>query len=142
MKPQQIKTPATPTDWGDVADWYDQLVGESGSEYHREVVLPGTLRLLAAKPGDHVLDLACGQGVLCRLLAAKQIEATGVDAAAELICAAKNRAVPEASTYSFSCSRCARYSNFYPPIIFHPQPAFWQSRICIRLRRWSVKSAE
>jgi ubiquinone/menaquinone biosynthesis C-methylase UbiE len=55
------------------------------------VVLPGTLRLLAAKPGDHVLDLACGQGVLCRLLAAKGIESTGVDAASELIRLARSR---------------------------------------------------
>jgi ubiquinone/menaquinone biosynthesis C-methylase UbiE len=80
------------TDWGDVADWYDQLVGESGSEYHRQVVLPGALRLLALQPGDHALDLACGQGVLCRLLAAKGVDATGIDAAGELIRAAKDRA--------------------------------------------------
>jgi len=92
MKPEPSKPAATQTDWGDVADWYDQLVGEAGSEYHREVVLPGTLRLLAAKPGDHVLDLACGQGVLCRLLSAKNIESTGVDAAAELIKVARTRA--------------------------------------------------
>jgi ubiquinone/menaquinone biosynthesis C-methylase UbiE len=91
---QPTKKPVTAaTDWGDVADWYDQLVGESGSEYHREVVLPGTLRLLAAKPGDHVLDLACGQGVLCRLLAARGIQTTGIDAAAELIKAARQREI-------------------------------------------------
>ncbi len=93
MKTDPKKSATTPTDWGDVADWYDQLVGESGSEYHREVVLPGTLRLLAAQAGDHVLDMACGQGVLCRLLAAKGIEATGVDAAAELIRLARSRTV-------------------------------------------------
>jgi ubiquinone/menaquinone biosynthesis C-methylase UbiE len=102
MKPEprqpEVKKPqSAPRDWGDVADWYDQLVGESGSEYHREVVLPGTLKLLAPKPGDHVLDLACGQGVLCRLLAAKGITATGVDAAAELIRAARHRAVDAGS---------------------------------------------
>jgi len=93
MKDKENKPAAAPTDWGDVADWYDQLVGESGSEYHREVVLPGTLRLLGAQSGDHVLDLACGQGVLCRLLAAKGVQATGVDAAAELIRSARARAV-------------------------------------------------
>ncbi len=86
------KPTTTPTtDWGEVADWYDQLVGESGSEYHREVVLPNTLRLLAAKPGEQALDLACGQGVLCRLLAAKGVESTGIDAAPELIRAARDR---------------------------------------------------
>jgi len=82
---------AKQTDWGDVAGWYDQLVGETGSEYHREVVLPGVLRLLAAQPGQKVLDVACGQGVLCRLLADKGVECTGVDGARGLIDAARER---------------------------------------------------
>jgi ubiquinone/menaquinone biosynthesis C-methylase UbiE len=73
------------TDWGNVADWYDQLVGESGSDFHREVVLPGVLKLLDAKPQQKILDIACGQGVLCRILAEKGVEATGVDAAKNLI---------------------------------------------------------
>ena len=84
-------TKSPKTDWGDVADWYDQLVGESGSEYHREVVLPGVLRLLAPKPAERVLDVACGQGVLCRVLRERGAEVTGVDAAAELVHAARER---------------------------------------------------
>jgi len=88
------RPPAGPrTDWGGVADWYDQLVGEAGSEYHREVVLPGTLRLLALQPGQQAIDIACGQGVLCRLLHDRGIRVTGVDAAAELIRAAQARGV-------------------------------------------------
>jgi ubiquinone/menaquinone biosynthesis C-methylase UbiE len=79
------------TDWNGVANWYDDLVGDNGSEFHREVVIPGTLRLLAAARGDPVLDVACGQGVLCRALAANGIEATGIDAAVELIRAARDR---------------------------------------------------
>jgi ubiquinone/menaquinone biosynthesis C-methylase UbiE len=77
------------TDWGDVADWYDNLVGETGSEYHREVILPGALRLLAPQPSEPIIDIACGQGVLCRALQSRSVEATGVDAAEELILAAK-----------------------------------------------------
>jgi ubiquinone/menaquinone biosynthesis C-methylase UbiE len=79
------------TDWGKVAEWYDDLVGESGSEYHREVVLPGVVRLLAPEAGERVLDVACGQGVLCRVLRERGAEVTGVDAAAELIRAARER---------------------------------------------------
>ena len=82
------------TDWNNVADWYDQLVGEAGSEYHREVVLPGVLRLLNPAPGQRVVDIACGQGVLCRLLHERGVDVTGVDAARELIAAARQRSDP------------------------------------------------
>ncbi len=82
------------TDWGEVADWYDQLVGESGSDYHRHVVIPGVLRLLALAPGERGVDIACGQGVLCRILHERGVEMTGVDAAAELIRAARERSDP------------------------------------------------
>lgn len=68
-----------------MADWYDDLVGPGGSEYHQKVVLPGVLRLLEPRPGQHVLDVACGQGVLCRLLAERGVEVTGVDSAAPLL---------------------------------------------------------
>jgi ubiquinone/menaquinone biosynthesis C-methylase UbiE len=83
------------TDWGGVADWYDQHVGESGSEYHRQVVIPGAVKLLTAKAGESVIDVACGQGVLCRVLHAQGISVTGVDAAAELIRAARQHGPAE-----------------------------------------------
>ena len=82
-----VKPPTT--DWSDIADWYDQLVGEGGSDYHRNVVLPGVLRLLNAQPGERVLDVACGQGVLCRLLMERGVQTTGIDAARELVDAAR-----------------------------------------------------
>lgn len=78
-----------PTDWSDVADWYDQLVGAEGSEYHREVVLPGTLRLLRPEPGQRVLDVASGQGVLARLLASRGVEVVGIESAKSLVAAAR-----------------------------------------------------
>ncbi|MGH7806403.1 MAG: SAM-dependent methyltransferase, partial [Candidatus Binatia bacterium] len=61
--------PRPPRGWEPVAGWYDELVGERGSEYHREVVIPGTLRLVEPAPGMKVLDLASGQGVVARALA-------------------------------------------------------------------------
>ena len=88
---RQTQTQSRPTDWHDVAHWYDQLVGDVGSEYHRHVVLPGVLRLLAPMPGERVIDVACGQGVLCRLLNERSIETLGVDAARDLIELAKKR---------------------------------------------------
>ncbi len=87
------------TDWSEVADWYDELVGESGSEYHREVVLPGVLKLLGPPAGQNILDIACGQGVLCRLLHAKGATATGVDSASQLIRLARERSDPAIKYY-------------------------------------------
>jgi SAM-dependent methyltransferase len=80
------------TGWDPVAAWYDKLVGESGSDYHQNVILPATLRLLAPRAGESVIDVCCGQGVLVKpLLAADIGRFTGVDASQRLIAAAKSR---------------------------------------------------
>lgn len=89
-RPQDARR-ETPTDWGRVAGWYDQLVGGGGSEFHRHVVLPGVMKLLGEVRGKAVLDVACGQGVLCRILQQAGAEVSGVDAADELIDAARQR---------------------------------------------------
>ena len=78
--------------WDHVASWYDALVGDEGSDYHRNVIIPAALRLLAPRTGEKVLDLCCGQGVLIRhLLAAGAGEVMGVDASANLIELAQRR---------------------------------------------------
>lgn len=79
------------TPWDRVASWYDSHVGGEGSEYHQRVVIPGTLRLLEMQPGERVLDLACGQGVLCRALQRLGVQVTGVDLSGELIQRARQR---------------------------------------------------
>jgi ubiquinone/menaquinone biosynthesis C-methylase UbiE len=94
--PSRAKHPST--DWNDVADWYDRLVGDEGSEFHREVVLPGTLRLLNPQGSEAVIDIACGQGVLCRVLNDRGAKVTGVDASDGLIRAARQRG-PAAINY-------------------------------------------
>jgi ubiquinone/menaquinone biosynthesis C-methylase UbiE len=94
-KPAPPKPSAPKTDWSAVADWYDDLVGDNGSEYHQAVVIPGVVRLLGLGKGQSALDVACGQGVLCRRLLADGISVTGVDAAKELIGAARERGPAE-----------------------------------------------
>lgn len=83
------------TDWQPVADWYDEHVGDLGGEYHQQVVLPGVLRLLgqgdAGVMGQRILDVACGQGVLCRLIKERGAQPVGVDASAALVNAARER---------------------------------------------------
>ena len=81
------------TDWQDVAGWYNNLVGAGGSEYHQKVLLPGVERMLKEKNQQlsdlKILDLACGQGVLSRRLAAAGAIVTGIDLAKDLLEAAK-----------------------------------------------------
>jgi 23S rRNA-/tRNA-specific pseudouridylate synthase/SAM-dependent methyltransferase len=79
---------AHPGSWEHVADWYDRLIDEQGSDHHERVIFPGVVRLLRPSPGMRVLDLACGQGAFCRRLRALSLSPVGVDASPSLIEAA------------------------------------------------------
>ena len=80
------------TGWDAVAAWYDKLVGEGGSDYHRHVIIPAAMRLLAPRAGESVVDVCCGQGVLVpHLLAAGIGRLVAVDASRRLVTAAKAR---------------------------------------------------
>jgi len=98
------KPKAQRTDWAEVADWYDSHVGESGSEFHQRVILPGVLRLLNIQPNERIIDIACGQGVLCRQLVNLKVEVTGIDAAETMIRAARERG-PETIRYQVADAR-------------------------------------
>lgn len=82
------------TSWGKVASWYEKSVGEKGHYFHKQIILPGVLRLLSLEPGMSLLDLGCGQGVLERALP-KGIAYTGVDVAADLVAYAKTHSQHE-----------------------------------------------
>lgn len=81
--------------WDQAARWYDSIVGEEGSYYQREIILPRTLQMLDLQKGDRVLDLACGQGVFSRFLHSKGIRVEGLDSSTELIQCAQSRSASE-----------------------------------------------
>jgi ubiquinone/menaquinone biosynthesis C-methylase UbiE len=83
--------PGRETSWEGVATWYDGWVGARGSHYHRELAIPAVLDLLRPGPGEAVLDVGGGQGVLVPYLADAGAHVTVVDASAKLIAAARRR---------------------------------------------------
>lgn len=91
--PNSMSKPRRPRgSWQSVSPWYDRSVGDQGQYYHRQLVIPGVLRLLELErtKTPSVLDLGCGQGVLARHLP-EGVEYWGVDAASGLIGAALRR---------------------------------------------------
>ena len=74
-----------------MATWYDKLVGDSGSDYHQNVILPATQRLLQPQEGERVLDLCCGQGIFSPIVTEAKAEYVGVDASPKLIESARQR---------------------------------------------------
>lgn len=93
-RPGGLQEPPAETSWDHVAPWYDKLLEERGSDHHERVILPGVARLVQAGPGRRVLDVACGQGLLCRRLASLGCEAVGVDAAPQLVEFARSARTP------------------------------------------------
>lgn len=91
-RPEREVAPAAETAWEPQAGWYDQRQGERGDDFHSQLVLPAVLRQLQARPGQRVLDVCCGQGVLGRHLAEAGMEVVGIDASPSLIEAARARA--------------------------------------------------
>ena len=82
---------AAETAWERPAAWYDQLIGQGGDDFYRDLILPAVRKRLAAKPGQRVLDVGCGQGVLGRVLELEGLRSLGVDASPSLIEAAQAR---------------------------------------------------
>ncbi|CAA9557469.1 MAG: hypothetical protein AVDCRST_MAG86-311 [uncultured Truepera sp.] len=87
-KPRQDEPlPSDPrqTHWDPVAKWYNGWVGKRGSLYHRAVAIPSVMDLADVKPGELVLDLGCGQGVLAPHVLKRGGRYQGVDGSRTLI---------------------------------------------------------
>jgi SAM-dependent methyltransferase len=73
------------------------------------------VELLAPRPGERILDLGCGDGVLTEALVAAGAEVVGIDASPEMIAAAKARGldarVMDGQALSFDGEFDAVFSN-------------------------------
>ncbi len=73
------------TSWGNVAEWYKELLEQGKGTYQHDIMLPHLSRLLALKKGERVLDLGCGPGFFAREFAHQGAEVLGTDISPELI---------------------------------------------------------
>jgi len=78
------------TSWESVSSWYDQLVGEKGHYYHEELIFPNLLKIWKLQQKDRVVDFACGQGVLSRIIPPATAY-LGIDGSKTLIQRAKSQ---------------------------------------------------
>ncbi|MCA8954712.1 MAG: class I SAM-dependent methyltransferase [Planctomycetes bacterium] len=80
----------------EVAAWFDRTYQTAGFKYLRPIeAYPIFLQLLDGKPGERLLDVACGLGLLLKAATLRDIQPTGIDISAAAIEIAQ-RFVPQA----------------------------------------------
>lgn len=77
--------------WNTNAGYWDNRMGGAGNRFALELVFPSAERLLDLKPGETLLEFACGNGTFARRQAARGIRVTATDFSASLLELARNR---------------------------------------------------
>ncbi len=78
--------------WSSIADWYDELL-QAGSGPH-ETGIECLRRLMPDVDGLVMLDVACGQGIASRMLAAAGASVTAIDLSPNMIANAQRHGTP------------------------------------------------
>ena len=65
--------------WDANAEWWDDYVGAEGNDFHRVLIAPSQMRLLRVKPGQRVLEIACGNGQFAREMARRGADVVAFD---------------------------------------------------------------
>ena len=68
--------------WNELSESWIKERGDNPDINHKYIILPEVLRLLEAKKGERILDFACGEGMLCRMLSNTGAIVTGIDPSA------------------------------------------------------------
>jgi SAM-dependent methyltransferase len=76
--------------WDENAAFWDERMGE-GNDFVEVLIWPATERLLELRPGERVLDIACGNGLSSRRLAAMGAHVLAFDFSEEMIAYARER---------------------------------------------------
>lgn len=71
--------------WDKLADWWDEQLGPEGNSPSGYLFAAEVTHLLDPKPGQRVLEIACGNGWQARRLAAMGVHVTATDFSARLL---------------------------------------------------------
>ncbi|HEY95853.1 MAG TPA: methyltransferase domain-containing protein [Dehalococcoidia bacterium] len=85
----EYDTKTTPV-WDNIAGWWDDRIGD-GNAFQDYLIEPSQERLLELKPGERVLDIACGAGRFTRRMAAQGVTILAFDHSEKFIERAKQR---------------------------------------------------
>ena len=77
--------------WNTNAAFWDAYMGDEGNDVVNVLIWPPTERLLALQAGERVLDIACGNGLYARRLAALGAQVVAFDFSAEMVAHARRR---------------------------------------------------
>jgi 2-polyprenyl-3-methyl-5-hydroxy-6-metoxy-1,4-benzoquinol methylase len=86
--------------WDCNAAFWDERMGE-GNDFVNVLCWPRIERLLAVKPGERVLDVACGNGLTSRRLAKLGAQVTAFDFSSEMIAHAQARSKTESKAITY-----------------------------------------
>jgi 2-polyprenyl-3-methyl-5-hydroxy-6-metoxy-1,4-benzoquinol methylase len=86
--------------WDQKADFWDENMGE-GNQFHLQLVAPAVERLLQPQPGEVILEVACGNGVMSRQLARHGVQVVATDFSARFLERAQARTVEHAERIEY-----------------------------------------
>jgi SAM-dependent methyltransferase len=86
--------------WNANAAFWDERMKE-GNDFVEVLTWPATERLLELQPGERVLDIACGNGLYARRLAAMGAEVVAFDFAEEMVLRAQERTVEHSDRITY-----------------------------------------
>ena len=95
-----MNTPADPNEisrdaWDANAEHWDERMGDEGNDFFNLLCWPTLASFLDPRPGAHILDIACGNGLTSRRLAALRVNVTAFDFSTKLIEKARTRPNPD-----------------------------------------------
>ncbi len=84
IEAKKMKKDAVKDVWNTNAEFWDSRMGE-GNFFHKILIEPVQLKLLDIKPGQKILDIACGNGQFARKMSQMGAKVTGIDFAENMI---------------------------------------------------------